>query len=289
MLDQASKLRELANESNKIKKDKSLSTKIITVTSGKGGVGKSNIVVNLAICLQKMGKKVLIFDADIGMGNDDILMGCFPKYNIFDIIFNEKDITEIIVEGPLGVNLISGGSGLGRMDDLTDIQRQKFLKNLEGLRGYDYILMDTGAGINKSVLSFISCSDDFIVVTTPEPTSLTDAYSLIKAVRHFNIKDNGNIIVNRVLDNIEGENTFLKLQGAAERFLDVKLNFLGKLSEDSKLLKSVRAQKPVYIGYPNSYISKDIDNIAMKMEGLLIKENNSGIQKFFKKIFNIIS
>ncbi|MGL4730164.1 MAG: MinD/ParA family protein [Clostridium sp.] len=289
MLDQASKLRQLANQNTKINKEKKTGAKIITITSGKGGVGKSNIVVNLAICLQKLGKKVLIFDADIGMGNDDILMGCFPKYNIFDIIFNEKDINEIIVEGPLGVKLLSGGSGLGRMDDLTDVQRQKFLKELEALNGYDYILMDTGAGVNKSVLSFISCCDDFVVVTTPEPTSLTDAYSLIKIIKHFNIKDNGNVIVNRVLEEKEGNTTFNKIKSAADKFLEVELNFLGMVSEDVKLTKSVRCQKPVCLKYPNAEVTGDLENIARRIEGLLIKENNSGIQKFFKKFFNIMS
>ncbi|WP_461615320.1 MinD/ParA family protein [Clostridium sp. Marseille-QA1073] len=290
MLDQASTLRQLAQESYKINcKNENRTTKILTITSGKGGVGKSNIVVNLGITLQKMGKKVLIFDADIGMGNDDVLIGCFPKYNIFDVIFNNKDIEDVMIEGPLGIKLLPGGSGLSRVDDLTEVQRKSFLNKLENIEGFDYILMDTGAGINRSVLGFIACSDEFIVVTTPEPTSLTDAYSLIKAVSHFKIRESGSVIVNRALDGEEGADTFAKFSSASSRFLNIKLNFLGIVSEDVKVVKSVRAQKPLCINYPNSEAARDIENIAKKLEGLVLREHNLGVQRLFKKIFSIFS
>lgn len=290
MLDQASTLRQLAEENYKINcKNENRTTKILTITSGKGGVGKSNIVVNLGITLQKMGKKVLIFDADIGMGNDDVLIGCFPKYNIFDVIFNNKNIEDVIIEGPLGIKLLPGGSGLSRVDDLTEVQRKSFLTKLENIEGFDYILMDTGAGINRSVLGFIACSDEFIVVTTPEPTSLTDAYSLIKAVSHFKIRENGSVIINRVLDEEEGADTFAKFSNASSRFLNIKLNFLGMVSEDVKLVKSVRTQKPLCINYPNSEAARDIENIAKKLEGLVLREHNLGVQRLFKKIFSIFS
>ncbi len=290
MLDQASTLRQLAEENYKINcKNENRTTKILTITSGKGGVGKSNIVVNLGITLQKMGKKVLIFDADIGMGNDDVLIGCFPKYNIFDVIFNNKNIEDVIIEGPLGIKLLPGGSGLSRVDDLTEVQRKSFLNKLESIEGFDYILMDTGAGINRSVLGFIACSDEFIVVTTPEPTSLTDAYSLIKAVSHFKIRENGSVIINRVLDEEEGADTFAKFSNASSRFLNIKLNFLGMVSEDVKLVKSVRTQKPLCINYPNSEAARDIENIAKKLEGLVLREHNLGVQRLFKKIFSIFS
>ncbi|WP_291582935.1 MinD/ParA family protein [Clostridium sp. UBA6640] len=290
MLDQASTLRQLADENYRINcRNENRATKILTITSGKGGVGKSNIVVNLGITLQKMGKKVLIFDADIGMGNDDVLIGCFPKYNIFDVILNNKNIEDVIIEGPLGIKLLPGGSGLSRVDDLTEIQRKSFLNKLENIEGFDYILMDTGAGINRSVLGFIACSDEFIVITTPEPTSLTDAYSLIKAVSNFKIRESGSVIVNRALDGEEGAETFTKFSNASSRFLNVKLNFLGMVSEDVKLVKSVREQKPLCINYPDSEAARDIENIAKKLEGLVLREHNSGVQRLFKKIFSIFS
>ena len=289
MLDQASKLRQLANENTVSNKFEKIGTKVITITSGKGGVGKSNIVVNLAITLQKMGKKVLIFDADIGMGNDDVLMGCFPRYSVFDIIFNDKNIEEVIIDGPMGIKLLPGGSALSRVEDLTDIQRQKFLNQLESIQGFDYILMDTGAGINKSILAFISCSDELLIVTTPEPTSLTDAYSLIKAINKFEIKKEAKIIVNRVIEIQDGTITFSKLKNAANKFLDIDLEFLGMITEDTKLIKSVRKQVPVCIEYPKAESTKDIEDIAKKIEGYLIKENNGNIQKLFKRIFNIFS
>ena len=223
------------------------------------------------------------------MGNDDVLIGCFPKYNIFDVIFNNKNIEDVIIEGPLGIKLLPGGSGLSRVDDLTEIQRKSFLNKLENIEGFDYILMDTGAGINRSVLGFIACSDEFIVVTTPEPTSLTDAYSLIKAVSHFKIKDNGSVIINRVLDEEEGLDTFTKFSKASSKFLNLNLNFLGMVSEDVKLVKSVRTQKPLCINYPNSEAAKNIESIAERLEGLVLREHNLGVQRLFKKIFSIFS
>ncbi len=287
MLDQAQRLRQMAvKNSDNVVPNK---PRIITVTSGKGGVGKSNIVVNLSIALQKMGKKVMIFDADIGMGNDDILMGCSSKYNVFDVISKGKEIEEVVLIGPFGVKLLPGGSALTKVEDLTEIQRNIFLGKLAALTGLDYIIMDTGAGVNKSVLGFIACCEDLVIVTTPEPTSLTDAYSLLKAVNHFNIKKSAKVIINRSLDNNEANLTFNKFNNAVTRFLNMKLEYLGKIGEDKKLAYAVRAQQPVIVSYPNSEAARDINNIAGKIEGMKDKSSGMGVEGLFKKIFNIFS
>ncbi|MBU3142292.1 MinD/ParA family protein [Clostridium sp. CF012] len=287
MLDQAQRLRQLAVKNGN--SEMHSKPRIITVTSGKGGVGKSNIVVNLSIALQKMGRKVMIFDADIGMGNDDVLMGCSSRYSVFDVISKGKEIEEVVLIGPFGVKLLPGGSALMNTEDLTEKQRNVFLDKLTALKGLDYIIMDTGAGVNKSVLGFIACCEDLVIVTTPEPTSLTDAYSLLKAVKHFNIKNSAKVIVNRSLDNNEANMTFNKFNNAVIRFLDMKLDYLGKIGEDRKLAYAVRAQQPVIISYPNSEAAKDINSIASKIEGMKVKSNNMGVEGLFKKIFSIFS
>ncbi|WP_027633940.1 MinD/ParA family protein [Clostridium hydrogeniformans] len=286
MLDQAERLRELAYGNKGRNKPR-----IITITSGKGGVGKSNFVVNLAISLRLMGKKVMIFDADIGMGNDDILMGCNARYNVFDVILNNKDIREVIVEGPLGVKLLPGGSGLNNVEDLKEEERREFLNKLESLEDLDFILMDTGAGINRSVLAFISASDDTIVITNPEPTALTDAYSLIKAINHFDLKSEVNLIVNRIMDEEEGKLTFRKFHGAVNRFLNINIKLLGFIWEDRRVMMSVRDQKPFIMKYPNCHASLDIKAIAKSILNNGARENNkgSGMKEVFKKIFNIFS
>lgn len=285
MLDQADRLRQLVNNPQA----KKLKPKIMTITSGKGGVGKSNLVVNLAISLQKLGNKVLIFDADIGMGNDDILMGFTSKYNVFDIIYNDKSLEEVLIEGPSGVKLLPGGSGLNNVEELSDSQREKFLNKLDSVEDYNYILMDTGAGINRSVLAFIACAEELLVVTTPEPTSLTDAYSLLKAVNHFRIKKDAKIIVNRVVDKEEGKVTFEKFNGAVKKFLNMNLEHLGSVSEDKKLLLAVRQQDPIVMSYPNSYAAKDIESIAKVIMGKNYEADGEGMVGLFKRIFSIFS
>ncbi|MBN1070300.1 MinD/ParA family protein [Clostridium botulinum] len=286
MLDQAEALRKLVDKSEKtnIKSN----AKIITVTSGKGGVGKSNFVVNLGIALQNKGKKVLIFDADLGMGNDDVLMGIYPKYNIFDIIFTEKKIEDIIVLGPNGVSLLPAGSGLNKVDELQENQRNLFLEKLESLNEFDYILMDTGAGINKSILSFMAVSEDLIIITTPEPTSLTDAYSLIKAADYFKIKNHAMVVVNRAINSSEGLEVYNKLERAVNKFLKLNLEYLGYVIDDRKVVQSVKMQKPFVISYPTCEASQSVNNIALKILGQDVK-TSSGPRELFKKLFKIFS
>lgn len=285
MLDQAQKLRQMVQSDS----TDGNRPKIITVTSGKGGVGKSNVVVNLAITLQKFGKKVLIFDADIGMGNDDVLMGFLPKYNVFDIIFNNKNIDDVVINGPYGVKLLPGGSGINRIEELTDAQRDRFLKKLSSLVDLDYIIMDTGAGISRSVLGFIACCEELIILTTPEPTSLTDAYSLLKAVNHFKIKESAKVIINRAMDKKEAEITFGKFNNAVVNFLKMNLEYLGYVSEDRKLVQAVRMQQPFVIAFPTSQASKDIEILANNIIGSINNSNGMGVQGLFKKIFSIFS
>ncbi|MCM0650434.1 MinD/ParA family protein [Clostridium swellfunianum] len=284
MLDQAQRLRQLA--ANNENKDRA---RIITVTSGKGGVGKSNFVVNLAISLQQMGKKVLIFDADVGMGNDDVLMGFLPKYNVFDVIFNNKKIDDVIITGPSGVKLLPGGSGLSKVEELTNKQRESFIKQLEDLKGFDYILMDTGAGINRSVLGFVACCEELIVLTTPEPTSLTDAYSLVKAISHFKIKSSAKVVINRAIDEKEATLTYNKFNNAVSNFLKLKLDYLGSIAEDRKLVQAVRNQQPFMVSFPNCDAARDVNKIASKLIGSENAEQKSGVQGLFKKIFSIFS
>lgn len=285
MLDQAHKLRQLVEDKN----EENLTTKIITVTSGKGGVGKSNFVVNLAIELSRLGKKVLIFDADIGMANDDVLMGFLPKYNIYDIIRRNKKIADVMISGPYGVKLIAGGSGLAKIDELTEVQRTDFLKELTSLEDFDFIIMDTGAGINRSVMGFIACCDDLIVITTPEPTSLTDSYSLLKAVNHFNIKHTAKVVINRTIDDKEGFATYSKFKNAVVTFLKMEVDYIGSLTDDRKVIQAVREQKPFVIKYPNCEASQDINRIALKIIGEKNTEISTNVQGLFKKLFNIFS
>jgi flagellar biosynthesis protein FlhG len=284
MLDQAQKLRDMAVGNTSVK-----APKVITVTSGKGGVGKSNFVVNLSIALQKMGKSVLIFDADVGMGNDDILMGYLPKYNVFDIINKNMNIEDVIIQGPLGVRLLPGGSGMNKIEEFTTEQREEFLSKITSLNNVDYIIMDTGAGINRSVLGFIACCNELIVITTPEPTSLTDAYSLLKVVNHFKLKKDAQVVVNRVIDIEEGRNTFEKFNNAVNSFLKIKLSYLGYITEDKRLIQAVRQQEPFTIKYPNCNAAVDIQKIALRLMGLQDQSNNFGVQGFFRKIFSIFS
>lgn len=286
MLDQAEALRKLIN--NKEDEGKQVSTKTITVTSGKGGVGKSNFVVNLAIALQNKGNKVLIFDADLGMGNDDVLMGLYPKHNIFDILFTEIDIKDIIIEGSNGVHLIPAGSALSKAQELKQEQRKLFLRKLEALDEYDYIIMDTGAGVNKDVLSFVAASEELIIVTTPEPTSLTDGYSLIKATDYYKLKDKAKVVVNKAFTKEEGEETFKKFDRAVNKFLNIDIEYLGCILEDKKLVQSVRQQKPFMVLYPNCEAAKGIENIAMKIMGQEANTLN-GVKGVFKKLFNVFS
>ncbi|AGK97758.1 MinD/ParA family protein [Clostridium pasteurianum] len=291
MLDQAQRLRQMAVEGSEA--DKARKTpRIITVTSGKGGVGKSNFVVNLSIAIQKTGKKVLIFDADVGMGNDDVLMGFLPKYNVFDVIFNDKNIEDGVIEGPFGVKLLPGGSGVARINEITNSQRNSFLDKLSNLEDLDYIIMDTGAGINRSVLGFISCCDELILIITPEPTSLMDSYSLLKAVVHFKIKSKTKVVINRTFDKREAEETYNKFQNAVKNFLKMDISYVGSVSEDRKLVLAVKSQEPFIIGSPNCAAAQDIVRIANKLIVDSERENElgkSGIQGLFKKIFNIFS
>lgn len=290
MLDQAQRLRQLAaNDDNVNVENNNTETRLITVTSGKGGVGKSNFVVNLGITLQKLGKKVLIFDADLGMGNDDVLMGVISRYSVYDIISNNMSIEEVIIEGASGIHLLPGGSGVLRIEDLNEIERKVFLDKICTLKGYDYIIIDTGAGINRSVLAFISCCEELIIVTTPEPTSLTDAYSLIKAVNHFKVKEKAKIVVNRAISVNEGLKTFNKFNNAVTNFLSMKIEFLGKVTDDRYLVQAVRKQKPVVEIYPNSEAAEDIKRIAKVIDGDKDVVKVKGVQTLFNKIFKLFT
>ena len=288
MLDQASSLRKLVNEDEEKPEGNIKRSKIITVTSGKGGVGKSNFVVNLGVLLQNKGYKVLIFDADLGMGNDDVLMGLYPKNNIFDIIFTDLTLKDIIIEGTNGVSLIPAGTGLNKIQELTEEQRKLFLDKLTQLDEFDYILMDTGAGVSKDILAFISASQELIIITTPEPTSLTDAYSLIKAADYFKLKDSAKVVVNKAFTKEEGIETFSKFDRAVSKFLKIKVEYLGCILDDRKLVHSVRQQKPFVLLYPNCDASKSLETIASKILGQEV-DSLDGAKGVFKKLFNLFS
>ena len=262
-MDQAQKLRDIVKTSELTDAN---DARIITVSSGKGGVGKTNFTVNMGLALGKLGKRVTIIDADLGLANVDVLLGIVPKYNLSHVIKGEMTVEEVIVNGPYGISIISGGSGIMDLIDLEQNQLEKLIESLKYCNDIsDYILIDTGAGLSKSVLSFVDAASDVIVVITPDPTSITDAYALIKNI----IKDEDKkikLVINRVESNEEGDEVFNKLEQAVSKFLNKSLENLGYIFEDNNLKKAVRKQMPVIEAYPRAIASKGIENIAYNLE-----------------------
>lgn len=293
-MDQATKLRELINSRITHSKqndntDTNASTndcRIICITSGKGGVGKTNFTINLGMELTKLNKRVVILDADLGLANIDVVLGTVPKYTLLDVIHNNMSIEDVIVEGPNNIKVISGGSGVLELVDMPIGSIQQLIERLNSISKYaDIILIDTGAGLSNSVLSFVLSAQEIIVVTTPEPTSITDAYAMIKTI---NLKEKNKkikVMVNRVENITEGNIAFEKLNNASKRFLEIDLEKLGYVFDDNNVSRSVKKQIPFTIEYPNSIASKNIKNIAAKLiNDIEISSKDNSIDNFFKRM-----
>ncbi len=294
MIDQASKLRELIKERKTLSKQVSSKNeevtkeaRIICVTSGKGGVGKTNFTINLAIELSKLNKRVVIIDADLGLANIDVVLGTIPSYTLLDLIHNNMSVEDIMITGPNNIKIISGGSGVIELVDMPISSIELLIEKLHPINNYaDIILVDTGAGLSNSVLSFVLAAEEIIVVTTPEPTSITDAYAMIKTINSKEKNKKIKVIVNRIENITEGNIAFEKLKNAAKRFLSMDLLKLGYVFEDVSVTRSVKKQTPFTIEYPNSIVSKNIKAIAIKIinEREADTKNNRRIDSFFKRV-----
>jgi len=284
MNDQAEALRQLVKQRSQQEHQKQ--TRFIAVTSGKGGVGKSNFSLNFSLSLQRLGMKVLLLDADIGMANIDVLMGTTSRYNLYHLLKNEKTIWDIISLGPEGLHYIAGGSGLLDLVRLSQQETERFGNEILKLQGqYDFILFDTGAGLSKETAQFITAAGETIVVTTPEPTSITDAYALIKMVNSIDSAVQFKLVVNRTADKSEGEVTANKISGVAKRFLDIELPLIGIIPDDSHVSKAVKRQVPLFMIFPDSDASKAIMGIAKQYLNLPQANTSSGVKGFLHKLF----
>ncbi|MCR4691085.1 MAG: MinD/ParA family protein [Lachnospiraceae bacterium] len=264
-MDQAQQLRNII-KMNQPAQQRPLA-RVITVTSGKGGVGKSNTAINLAIQFQKLGQRVIILDADFGLANIEIMFGTVPRYNLSDLIYQGKDITEIITWGPGNVGFISGGSGIAGMANLSRDYLVYIIQNLAKLDSIaDIIIIDTGAGISDAVLEFLVASGEILLITTPEPTSITDSYSLVKALnrhpRFLRDMTQIKIIANRVEDPDDGRNLYAKLNAVVARYLKVPISYLGSIPQDQKLASAVMQQLPVSLADEGAKSARAYEQIA---------------------------
>lgn len=301
MIDQADKLRQVI-DNLKIKQaenraamtinmDKK-SARVITVTSGKGGVGKTNVAVNLAITLGELGQRVIILDADFGLANIDVVMGIVPQCTLVDFIRCEKSVFQVLTEGPKNVRFLSGGSGVEELVKLNESQRQQFVENIALLdKIADIIIIDTGAGLSDNVMSFVMAADEVLLVATPEPTSITDAYALIKMISNRDIKKRIKIIVNRAESVSEANDIMNKLVMVADKFLNLKLEPVGYIMYDDAVIKSVKQQKPFSLCYPRSQAAKNVRDISNKMvqAGNETKFfENAGFKGFINKLVGLM-
>jgi flagellar biosynthesis protein FlhG len=275
------------------KPQKTKKARIITVTSGKGGVGKTNFSVNLALALMDKGLKVVVLDADFGLANIEIVLGIAPKYTLLDVLQNKKNLLEVISKGPNNIKFISGGSGITKLARISKEEMERFTKNIKLLDSlYDVVVVDTGAGVSENVLNFVLAADDVILVTTPEPTSITDAYALIKMAAGSDYEKKLQILVNRVQSDHEGYLVYEKLKRVTEKFVGLKIDLLGMLPKDYSVEKAVLEQQPFLIRFPKSQISKGMFEIARKVS--LVEEDfngtsmNHGASGFLNKLTKLI-
>jgi flagellar biosynthesis protein FlhG len=263
--------------------------RVIAISSGKGGVGKSNVVVNLAVAFDRLGKRVFILDADLSLANIDILLGLAPKYNISHVLDGSKSLREVLVKGPGNIQIMPASSGVQQLTRLTDEQKLYFLEMLDGLESeIDILLIDLAAGVSDSVLYFNMAAQEKIILVTPEPTSLTDAYALIKILytnhgeRHFKI------LINSVKDEAMGKSIFSKISKVADHFLDgLSLDYLGCIPHDPLIPKAVIQQRALLEAFPQAEASKAFTLLARKLERSPPQFNHGSIQFFWKQLLQV--
>lgn len=274
-VDQASGIR-------KMRQIKPKPVRVIAVTSGKGGVGKTNLSVNLGVALSQMGRRVALLDADMGLANVDILLGLSPKYNLSHVLQGEKSLEDIMLTGPAGLKVIPASSGVQQMSELSAIEQAGVIRAFSEIdKNLDVLIVDTAAGISSSVVNFARACQEIIVVVCDEPTSLTDAYAYIKLLNRDYGINKFHIVANMVQSIQQGQQLFNKLTTVTDKYLDVTLNYAGGIPFDEYLRKSVRKQTPVVEAYPRSKAALALKNLALIIDGWPIKVQAGGYLEFF--------
>jgi flagellar biosynthesis protein FlhG len=295
MEDQAEKLREIMKRKKENSSTGAPSAKsnvkaadkarIITVTSGKGGVGKTNLSVNMALAFARMGKKVIVMDADLGLANVNVMLNMIPKYNLYHVIKKQKTIREILVETEYGISIVAGASGFSQIANMNDENRRDFISELDTLSNADIIIIDTSAGVSSNVLDFIAAADDAVIITTPEPTAITDAYGIIKiiATEYDSLNMGLKLVVNRAKGAAQAKNVADRMINIAGQFLNLKLDYLGFIYDDASVPNAVLRQKPFMVVDPKCKASICVQHIVERMDRN--KPITAGFSGMLKRLF----
>ncbi|MDR0685783.1 MAG: MinD/ParA family protein [Spirochaetaceae bacterium] len=292
MEDQAEQLRELVRakegsmNSLSQRTPKSQKTRIITVASGKGGVGKTNLSVNMAIAYARIGKKVIVMDADLGLANVNVMLKMIPKWNLYHVIRKQKTMREILLETEYGISIVAGASGFSKIANLNEEQRTKFIEELETLSSADIIIIDTSAGVSSNVLDFIAVADDVVIITTPEPTAITDAYGIVKiiATEIENMEMSLKLVINRVHSVTEAKKVADRMTAITGQFLNVKLEYLGFIYDDTAVSQAVLRQKPFMVDAPRSKAAQCVQHIVGRLEKTEF-HGGGGFSNMVRRIF----
>jgi flagellar biosynthesis protein FlhG len=293
MEDQAEKLREImgrkietGGQAPEFKGRAGKTTRFITITSGKGGVGKTNISVNMALAYARLGKKVVVMDADLGLANVNVALGIVPKFNLYHVIRKQKTMREILLETDYGIAIVAGASGFSQIANLSDDERQNFINEMDTLSNADIVIIDTSAGVSRSVLDFIAAADDAVIITTPEPTAITDAYGIIKiiATEYENLNMGLKLVVNRVKSAADAKKVADRMTSIAGQFLNLKVDYLGFIYDDAVVSQAVLKQKPFMVIDPKCRASLCVQHIVERMEKTEIR-NAGGFGNMLKRLF----
>jgi flagellar biosynthesis protein FlhG len=288
--DQAKTLRDLNPlRPDNIQSDAGLTTAVYSITSGKGGVGKTAVCANLAYNLASMGKRVLILDADLGLANIDVVFGLSPSYNMNHFFSGEYLLQEIMVDGPLGIKILPAGSGIQNFTRLDSNQKMRLLDGLDSMQNhFDYVLIDTEAGISENVTYFNTAAQEILIVTTPEPTAITDAYALMKLLSTQYHEKKFNLVVNQIRTENDALDVYRKLTMVANRDLDISIDYLGSVPEDRQMIDAIRKQKVISELIPGSKITTAFRQLASRICTEPLQASPKGnLQFFWKKLLNI--
>ncbi|MBN1649362.1 MAG: MinD/ParA family protein [Spirochaetales bacterium] len=285
MVDQAEQLRQMM----KSRSGDTPRTRVIAISSGKGGVGKTNMSINLALAYAQLGKKVIVMDADLGLANVNVALGIIPKYNLYHLIRKQKKMKDILLDTNYGIQIVAGASGFSKIANLSDDERNDFVTELSELSAADVIIIDTSAGVSNNVLAFIAAADEALIVTTPEPTAITDAYGIIKiiATEIDNMNLGLKLIVNRVKSVTEGKKVAERVISIAGQFLNLKVDYLGYVYDDPAVSNAVIRQKPFLISDPGCKAAICVKHIVSRLEKIEYREG-SGLGRFLKRLFGRI-